>query len=206
LTLQLIAQAVLGAELARFADAPLAEVASRMLGPWAYSLMLVGGSVSMLGYLSGDALGTPRNLFAFARDGLLPRALARLHPTYRTPWVSILSHAVIAWAAASVGTFGVLALLSNVALLTSYFLCCAAAIELRRRDVRSGGTPFTVPGGPVVPIAACLVVAWLLSHASVQEFAVTGAAMVAAVVLYSVRGARRRSARTVATGEEIVGG
>jgi amino acid transporter len=192
LTLQLVAHAILGPELARFADAPLAEVASRVLGGWGRSLMLVGGTVSMLGFLSGDALGTPRNLFAFARDGLLPAALARLHPRFRTPWLAIITHAVIAWGSATIGTFGVLALLSNVALLTSYFFCCAAAIELKRRNVQAGGTPFRIPGGPLVPVAACLVLAWLLSHASAKEFAVTGAAASLAILLYLSRALRRR--------------
>lgn len=194
LAVQLVAQTVLGPELARSTDAPLAEVASRVLGPWGGALMLIGGTVSMLGFLSGDALGSPRSLFAFARGGLLPSAMARLHPRFRTPWLAIVTHATIAWMASSIGTFGVLALLSNVALLTSYFVCCAAAIELQRRDVRADGRPFSMPGGPLVPVAACVVLAWLLSHATAQEFLVTGATVLVAAALYGVRAMRRRSA------------
>ena len=93
LLLQLVAHAVLGPALASFADAPLAEVASRVLGPLGRTVILVGGSISMLGFLSGDALGTPRSLYAFARDGLLPAPLARLHPRFRTPWLAIIVHA-----------------------------------------------------------------------------------------------------------------
>jgi len=154
--------------------------------------MLVGGSISMLGFLSGDALGTPRSLFAFARDGLLPGALARLHPKFRTPSRAIVTHASVAWAAASIGSFGVLVLLSNVALLSSYLLCCLAAIELQRRNVQTGGRPFTLPGGPVVPALAGVVLLWLLSHASAQEFMVTGGAAAVAVLLYAWRALRGR--------------
>ena len=110
LLLQLVAMAVLGPALASFADAPLAEVASRVLGPPGGTLILVGGSISMLGFLCGDALGTPRSLYAFARDGLLPAPLARLHPRFRTPWLAIIVYAVLAWALASIGSFGVLVL------------------------------------------------------------------------------------------------
>ena len=145
-----------------------------MLGPVGRTVVLVGGSISMLGFLSGDALGTPRSLYAFARDGLLPAPLARLHPRFRTPWIAIIVHAAVAWALASVGSFGVLVLLSNVALLMGYLLCCLAAIELRRRNVQTGGRPFQPPGGPLVPALACVVVLWLLSHATAQEFAATG--------------------------------
>jgi amino acid transporter len=194
LALQLVAHAALGPQLATFTDAPLAEAASRVLGPAGRSLMLAGGAVSMLGFLSGDALGTPRMLFAFARDGFIPSHLARLHPRFSTPWLAIVTHAGLAWAVATAGTFGVLALLSNVALLSCYLLCCAAAIELKRRNVHGGGRPFTLPGGPLVPVVACLVIAWLLSHASAQEFAVTGGAAAVAVVLYFVRMVRLRTA------------
>ena len=195
LALQLVAHAVLGPQLATFTDAPLAEAASRVFGPTGRSLMLAGGAVSMLGFLSGDALGTPRMLFAFARDGFIPSRLARLHPRFSTPWLAIATHAGLAWSVATLGTFGVLALLSNVALLSCYLLCCAAAIELRRRHVQAGGRPFTLPGGPLVPLAACLVVAWLLSHASAQEFAVTGGAAAVAVALYLVRAVRLRTVK-----------
>jgi amino acid transporter len=192
LLLQLVAHAVLGSTLASFSDAPLAEVASRVLGPVGRIMVLVGGGLSMLGFLSGDALGTPRSLYAFARDGLLPAPLARLHPQFHTPWISIVVHTAIAWALASGGTFGVLALLSNVALLVSYLLCCVAAIELRRRNVQAAGRPFQLPGGPLVPALACIVVLWLLSHATVQEFAVTGGAVIVAALLFGWRSLRRR--------------
>ena len=194
LLLQLVAHAVLGPALSSFTDAPLAEVASRVLGPVGRTLVLVGGSISMLGFLSGDALGTPRSLYAFARDGLLPAPLARLHPQFRTPWIAILVHAAITWALASGGNFGVLALLSNVALLVGFLLCCLAAIELRRRNVQAGGRPFQLPGGPLVPALACVVVLWLLSHATAQEFAVTSVAVILASVLFAWRSLRRPAA------------
>jgi len=187
LVLQIVAYAVLGSALASFTDAPLAEVASRVLGPVGRTVVLMGGSISMLGFLSGDALSTPRNLYAFARGGLLPAQLARLHPRFRTPWIAIVVHACVAWTLATIGSFGTLALVSNVALLTGYLLCCLAAIELRRRNVQTGGRPFQLPGGPLVPILACVVVLWLLSHATAQEFGVTAGALVVAALLFGWR-------------------
>jgi len=187
LLLHLVAHAVLGPALATFTDAPLAEVASRVLGPLGRTVVLVGGSLSMLGFLSGDALCTPRSLYAFARDGLLPAPLARLHPHFHTPWVAILVHAAAVWALASRGSFGALVLLSNVAVLVGYLLCCLAAIELRRRNVQGAGRPFQLPGGPLVPAMACVVVLWLLSHATAQEFMVTSGALVVALLLFAWR-------------------
>jgi len=193
LLIQLAAHAVLGPALATFTDAPLAEVALRILGPVGRTVVLVGGSVSMLGFLSGDALCTPRSLYAFARDGLLPAPLARLHPRFHTPWLAIIVHAAMAWALASGGSFSVLVLLSTVALLVGYLLCCLAAIELRRRNVQAGGLPFNMPGGPLVPIVASGVVLWLLSHATAQEYKVTSGAVVVALLLFAWRKFRSRA-------------
>jgi amino acid transporter len=193
LLLQLVAHAVLGPALASFVDAPLVEVASRVMGPLGGMVILVGGGISMLGFLSSDALGTPRCLYAFGRDGLLPAPLARLHPRFHTPWMAILAHAALAWALASLGSFGALVLLANVSLLSSYLLCCLAAIELRRRNVHTGGRPFVLPGGPLVPVLACVVLLWLLSHATRQEFTATGAAVAVAALLFAWRGTRRKA-------------
>ncbi len=44
----------------------------------------------------GTATGTSRGLFALARDGRLPRVLARVQETYKTPWVAALFMAVLA--------------------------------------------------------------------------------------------------------------
>lgn len=193
LVLQLVAHAVLGPSLASFVDAPLVEIGSRIFGPFGKGLVLFATSVSMLGLLSTETLSTPRSLFAFARDGLLPAALGRLHPRFHTPWLAILVHVGLAWMLASVGSFGVLALVANVSTLVGFLLCCLAAIELRRRNVQTGGRPFVLPGGPLVPIAACAVVLWLLSHATAKEFLVTGGALTAAAVLFAWRGLRPRA-------------
>jgi basic amino acid/polyamine antiporter, APA family len=189
IAIQLVAQGTLGAELAK-TQAPLAEASARFLGPAGRTLILLGALCSMFGYLSGDMLSSPRTLYVFARDGFLPGFLAAVHPTSRTPRAAIWTHAAIVFVLASTGTFQYLALIANVATLSLYFVGCAAAIELARRDVRGGGIPFAVPGGPVIPVIAGGVIIWILSHATWQEFAATGAAIVAAALLYFIRSRR----------------
>ena len=90
-------------------------------------------------------LATPRTLFAFARDGFLPPALARVHPVHRTPVVAILVQCAIVLVLAITSTFERLAILANLSILVLYGMCCVATWQLRRRDVRAGGTPFRVP-------------------------------------------------------------
>jgi basic amino acid/polyamine antiporter, APA family len=192
--LQLVAQGVLGAALAGFPDAPLAAVAARLFGRAGEALLIVGASVSMFGYLTGSILGTPRILFAFGRDGILPAAFGSVHPRYRTPWVAIAVHTAFVAAVAIAGRFERLALMSNVAVLSLYFLCALAALRLVSADVRREGEPFRLPGERIVPVLACVAVAWVLSSATAEEVRVTAAVVAAAAVLYGLRALRRRPA------------
>jgi len=187
LAIQAVAQGVLGAEMAQHAEAPLAAAASRFLGEGGRLLVLAGGAVSMFGYMCGDMLSSPRALYAFGRDRFLPRALARVHPSFHTPYVAIGVHAVLASALAISSSFRYLAVLSNVAVLALYFLCCAAALRLVSRPAPAGEPAFTVPGARVIPVAAMLVIAWILSHATAQELAVLAATLVVAAALYGMK-------------------
>jgi amino acid transporter len=187
LAVQAVAQGVLGSEMARHAEAPLAAAAGRFLGDGGRLLVLAGGAVSMFGYLCGDMLSSPRSLYAFGRDGFLPAAMARVHPVFRTPHVAIATHAFLAASLAISSTFRHLALLSNVSVLALYFLCCAAALRLVTRPAADGEPGFTVPGARAVPVAAMAVILWILAHATEREFAVLGATFAAATVLYLVR-------------------
>jgi APA family basic amino acid/polyamine antiporter len=187
LAIQAVAQGVLGAEMAGHAEAPLAAAASRFLGEGGRLLVLAGGAVSMFGYLCGDMLSSPRSLYAFGRDGFLPGALARVHPRFHTPHVAIAAHAFLAAALAISSTFQHLAILSNVSVLTLYFLCCGAALRLVSRPAPGAEPGFTFPGARVIPVAAMAVIVWILAHATSREFAVLGATFAVATLLYGLR-------------------
>jgi APA family basic amino acid/polyamine antiporter len=187
LLIQTVAQGLLGPAIATYADAPLAEAASRSLGAGGRLLVLAGAAVSMFGYVSGDMLGSPRALFAFARDGVLPAAIARIHPRFRTPYIAIVVYAILVATIAASSSFTQLAVLANVAALTLYLMCVAASVELQRRDVRTDGVPFALPGGPWVALLAAGVIVWMLSHATRREFVVEGIVLAVASLFYLVR-------------------
>jgi basic amino acid/polyamine antiporter, APA family len=193
--LQFVAQGVLGPALATSKAAPLAEAAGVALGGWARTLLLVGAVISMLGHAGGMILAAPRTLFAFARDGLLPSALARVHSKHRTPVAAIVLQCAIVLTLAITSTFERLAILANISTLMLYGACCVATWQLRRRDVRAGGTPFKVPAPALVIVLACLMIGWMLTSVSAAEWIAFSGGVAVAAAIFALRHWRSRRGR-----------
>ncbi|MEP6690564.1 MAG: APC family permease [Gemmatimonadaceae bacterium] len=194
--LQLVAQGILGPRLAspESAAAPLASALGSAVGRWGALLMIAGAAISTFGHVSGMTLATPRALYAFGRDGFLPRALAHIHPRYRTPYIAIVTQSVIAALMAVTGTFINLVILADAAVLVLYFLCCVAAWKLRHDDVRiDGAAGFNAPGGGIVPWLACAVIVWILWSTPPRHLAAVAAVMLAAAVLFGLTAPTRRA-------------
>jgi basic amino acid/polyamine antiporter, APA family len=172
--IQLVAQGTLGADLANYKDAPLAQAAAMFLGNIGHKLLLAGAAISAFGFVTSDILSSPRIIFAFGRDGVLPRWFAHVHPRHRSPDVAIVTYAVIGFSLSITGTFEQLAVLSNVAVLLMYLLCCAACWFLVQRDIRinTDGSGFNFPGMKIVPVIAIAAILWILGQASLNESSV----------------------------------
>jgi amino acid transporter len=193
LVIQLVTQGLLGSSLAS-QKTPLAEAAAVVMGSPGRTLILVGSALSMLGYTSGMTLAVPRMLFAFGRDGFLPRQFAAVHPRFHTPWVAIIVQSVVVIIVAVSGTFETLAVIANGSILVIYAACAVAVLQLRRRNVRESGEPFRPPLGGVIPILALVVILWLLATLTTREWTAVSALVVIAVVIYFLSmPSRRRS-------------
>jgi amino acid transporter len=190
--IQIVAQGVLGAELATNTKPPLAETAKRVLGSGGQMLVLLGTAISTFGYVAGDMLAAPRGIYALGRDRLLPAAIGSVHPRYRTPQVAILIQAALCLGFALSGSFERLVVLSVIPILIVYLICCLAAIQLQRRDIRNeGAMPFNVPGGPVIPVIASAIVVWLMTASTRDEVVAMGVMLLAETVLFLLMRVRR---------------
>ncbi len=196
IAVQASAQGVLGPALAH-AHAPLAETV-RAVSPPLAGVMVIGATISMLGYLASDTLSAPRVLFAFAQDGFLPGRIAALHPRSRAPYVAILLHAGVALALAVSGSFVELAVLSSLAVVLVYIAGCAAAVRLQHRSTALAGPPLRVRGLTLAAGVGVLAMAWIAVHAALAEALGCAAAVAMAVVWYAVARTRRRPARAPA--------
>lgn len=193
ISVQLVAQGILGAALADDRVAPLASAAGAAYGPSARTLMLAAAVASMFGNLCGAVLAGPRSVFALGQGGFLPRAFGTVHARHHTPHVAILAFAAVALAFGLSGSFERLAILVNLASLLVYVVVALAAWRLRATGVRLEGEPFGLPGGPLVPVLACAAIgAVIVATVSAAEVAAMAAAIAVATALYVVRWLRFR--------------
>lgn len=192
IALQLVSQGVLGSELADQTTAPLAAVAGKIVGVAGRTLVLIGVAVSIFGTLAGGMLSTPRAFFLAAEDRMLPRALAKVHPRFRTPYVAIIVVAALMFLLAATGGFKRLAILSSASTLCVYLAVCLGALKLRYTRQRVPGA-FRAPGGPLVGILGSIIVIWLLAHSSKMEVkALLGALIVSIAYFFARRWYLRR--------------
>ncbi len=186
IAVQVVSQGVLGSALAHQPTAPLAAVAGKVVGTAGRSLVLVGLAVSVFGVLAGRLLTTPRAFFLIAQNGTLPSALARVHPRFRTPYVAILTVAVLMFLLAASGEFKRLAILSSVSILCVYLTICLAALRLRYTRKQEPGA-FRARGGPTFGILGSIVVIWLLSHSTWTQIVTLAGTVAMAIVYYFAR-------------------
>ena len=162
-------------------ETPIADAAGALMGPFGAVLVSAGAVVSILGTNSGTVLEGSRTLYALAVGRRPYRALAWIHPRFRTPIVAIAVHATIAAALALGGTFAKLAVLSTVARMTTYLVTAAALPRLRRLRAPRFRTP-----GLWVPALGVLVSAALFATLERRHLFASLAAIAAGVVLWAV--------------------
>lgn len=171
LCIHILAQGVLGQDLYKFREAPLAEIATLVFGTAGPMLVVLATALAILGAISGDILAMPRFLFASSKDNLLPRILSEIHPRFKTPYISILAYSFIAFALSMSGSFKGLAILSSSANLITYF---AVVVSLWRLKSKGKLVPHTEGIGIKVPLLLLpiilLTIIWLLSHLSMHEY------------------------------------
>jgi len=176
------------------AKSPLiaADTMSALVGPIGASFVSIAVAISTFGAVNSDLLGAPRLFYAAAEDGLFFKTLGRVHPRYRTPYISILFSAALGIVFVLTGTFEQIADTFVLAIWPFYGLAVAGLYRLRRRTDLA--RPYRVPGYPIVPaifIAACV---YLVASALIGDPLWTGVTLgivLAGLPVYYLTFARR---------------
>jgi amino acid transporter len=167
-------------------DAPVAAAAGTFMGSGGAWLMTVAAAVSIAGNMGNTVLMGPRYVYALAKDGYGPAALANIHPRYQTPAAAIVTMSALALALALTGSFVQLAMLSVVARLVTYVGTAAALPILRRRHTARPGA-MRLPGGAAIPLLALALSLALMASAAPSNLLAGGIALAAGALVYKLR-------------------
>ena len=99
--------------------------------------------------------GQTRIFFVMSRDGLLPEALSKVHPKYRTPYVVTIITGIVVAIFAALFPVGALADISNSGTLFAFAMVAIAVLVLRRTDP-GRARPFRTPAVAIVAPLAVL--------------------------------------------------
>lgn len=158
--------AVLPIDEMRHSRLVAADVAQRLVGVGGVAFIASVVMISTFGTINGIMITGPRILFAMAEDGMLFRALARVHPRHKTPSVSITVITIIAVLFVLVGTFEQLADAFVTAIVPFYALAVASVFAFRKRP--DYNPPFRVPLYPIVPALFIVSTIMLLGNAVID--------------------------------------
>ena len=126
---------------------------------WFSVLIKIGALTGLTTVILVLLYGQSRIFYTMAHDGLLPKLFARIHPKYKTPYLSQIMIGSLVAIVAAVVPISILGEMVSIGTLLAFVLVCGAVIYLRRSDA-GASRPFRVPGVPVVPIlgiAFCLL-------------------------------------------------
>jgi APA family basic amino acid/polyamine antiporter len=152
-------------------------------------IVALGAAVSMSAVLLVFQYGQPRIFFAMARDGLLPRWAAKIHPRTRIPWATTLLTGVFVALWAMVGDAAETYDLTNIGTLFAFMLVSIGVLVLRYKEPERP-RPFRVPlVWPVclLSAAACLFIMKGLPDQAWERF---GGWLVIGLLLYFAYGFR----------------
>ncbi len=157
-------QYVLPAASVAVSQRPASDVVALVLGRAGAALVSAGMAISMLVTLNGSIMSGARVPFAMARDGYFFKAIAEVHPRFRTPSVAIVVQCGLAVTLLLLGgNFRQFFSLAIFAEWLFYMITGSTIFVFRRREPLLD-RPYKVWGYPVVPALFVFVSAVLLYY------------------------------------------
>jgi APA family basic amino acid/polyamine antiporter len=140
-------------------------VAIEKAGPslaWLGSIINIGAIAGLASVVLVMLMGQPRIFYSMARDGLLPPIFGKVHPKFKTPYITTILTGVVAGVVAGLFPIGLLGELVSIGTLLAFVIVCAGIIVLRYKSPNLA-RPFRTPFVPLVPILGILICGYMMS-------------------------------------------
>ncbi|MGI9056251.1 MAG: APC family permease [Pyrinomonadaceae bacterium] len=150
-------------------ERPLADAAGKFLGFYGASFITIGALISIFGNLNGGLIPASRVPFAMAEHRELPQILAKTHPTFKTPHISLLLTAILIFILTVQSSFITALTISTITRLIVYATTCFA-LPVFRNSEAAPEAEFKVPFGNTASVLSIILIGWLLWSIELYEF------------------------------------
>jgi len=167
-------------------DAPL-EAAASQVSPLAGKVLAITALFATASTALITLISISRLLFGMARDGDMPKPLAKLLPKRKTPWVAALTLFVAACCLLPLGRVEIVASISSFGILLVFITVQAAVIRLRFSKpnmARGFHVPLSIGRWPLLPTLGIIVCASLLTRFEPLVYMIGCGALVLGSVIY----------------------
>ena len=150
---------------------------------WGSLIVKIGAVFGLGTVMLVMLLGQSRVFFSMAKDGLLPKWAAAIHPKFRTPYISTILVGIIVSFMPAFLPIDRLAELVNIGTLLAFMIVCAGVWILRVRHPNLK-RPFKTPFVPVVPILGIITALYLMTKLEIITWVVMIVWLLFGLIIY----------------------
>src|SRR5687768_3652529 len=153
----------------QFLNAPVGYALAVIDKDWAAGLVSAGAVAGITSVLLVMLMSQPRIFFSMSRDGLLPQGVSKVHPRFRTPYITTIITGVVVAIVAGLTPIQVLGEMTSIGTLFAFVIVCAAVMILRAKRP-DAHRPFKVPFGDLFPILGVVSCVYLMVNLTVMTW------------------------------------